>query len=110
MAVKSKGVYGLLRGSFLTDEASLKNWRVILFVVLLLLIMISSAHSVQEKAVKSAELKKEKKELRAEYIDTSTILMRMKLESSVRRKVKTMGLAPAVTPPKKIRVTHYKIK
>ena len=105
MAVKSKGVYDLLRGSFLTDESALKNWRIILFVVFLFLIMIFSAHSVQAKAVKVAKLKKEKKELRAEYIDTSTILMRMKLESSVRRNVKKMGLAPAKTPPKKIRVT-----
>ena len=77
-----------------------------MFVVLLLLIMIFSAHSVQAKAVKSARLKKEKEELRAEYIDTSTILMRMRLESSVRRNVKAMGLAPAKTPPKKIRVTQ----
>lgn len=105
MAVKSKGIYDLLRGSFLTDESSLKNWRVILFVVMLFLVMISSAHSIQEKAVKIARLKKEKKELRAEYIDTSTILMRMRLESSVRRKVNEMGLAPAKIPPQKIRVT-----
>ena len=106
MAVKSKGVYDLLRGSFLTDESSFKNWRVIMFVVLLLLVMIFSAHSVQAKAVKFAKLKREKKELRAEYIDTSTILMRMRLESSVRREVKRMGLTPAETPPQKIRVTR----
>lgn len=106
MAVKTKDVYGLLRGSFLTDDTSLKNWRIILFVVLLLLMMIWSAHSVQEKAVKVAELKKEKKELRAEHIDTSTILMRMRLESSVRSKVNKMGLAPAKTPPQKIKVTQ----
>jgi len=74
--------------------------------VMLLLMMIWSAHSVQAKAVKVAELKKEKKELRAEYIDTSTILMRMRLESSVRRKVNNMGLTPAVTPPQKIKVTQ----
>jgi len=106
MASKSKGVYDLLRGSFLTDESSLKNWRIILFVVVLLLLMIWSAHEVQAKAIKVAELKKEKKELRAEYIDTSTILMRMRLESSVRKKVVKMGLAPAKKPPQKIKVTH----
>lgn len=108
MAGKSKGVHDLLRGSFLTDDASLKNWRIILFVVLLLLVMIWSAHSVQAKAVKSARLKKEKKELRAESIDTSTILMRMRLESSVRKEVSEMGLAPAETPPQKIKVTQKK--
>jgi len=106
MAVKTKGVYDLLRGSFLTDDSSLKNWKIILFVVFLLLMMIWSAHSVQAKAVRVAQLKKEKKELRAEYIDTSTILMRMRLESSVRRKVNRMGLKPAKTPPQKIKVTQ----
>ena len=106
MATKSKGVYDLLRGSFLTGDNSLKNWRVILFVVALLLMMIWSSHAVQAKAVKVDKLKKQKKELRAEYIDTSTILMRTRLESSVRRKVNKMGLAPAKTPPKKIKVTH----
>jgi len=106
MAVKSKGVYDLLRGSFLTGDSSLKNWRIILFVVLLLLTMIWSAHSVQAKAVKVAQLKKQKKELRAEYIDTSTILMRMRLESSVRKKVNGVGLAPAKKPPQKIKVTQ----
>ena len=54
MAKKSRGVYDLLRGSFLTDDASLKNWRIILFVVSLFLMMIWSAHSVQAKAVKEA--------------------------------------------------------
>ena len=108
MALKTRGVYDLLRGSFLTDDSSVKNWRIILFVVLLLLMMIWSAHSVQAKAVKVARLKKEKKELRAEYIDTSTVLMRMRLESSVRKKVNKMGLAPAEKPPQKIKVTQKK--
>lgn len=106
MTVKSSGIYDLLRGSFLTDESSLKNWRIIIFVVGLLLIMIWSAHSADAKVVKIAELNKQKRELRAEYIDTSTILMRMKLESSVRKKVSERGLAPAKTPPQKIKVTQ----
>ncbi len=107
MRKKSKGIYGLLKGSFLTDESSVQNWRVIFFVVFLLLIMIWSSHSVQEKLVQLDRLKKLKKELRAEYIDTSTILMKMKLESTVRSEVENMGLAPSQTPPQKIKVTHH---
>ncbi|TYQ00408.1 hypothetical protein C7447_1011021 [Tenacibaculum adriaticum] len=105
MTTKTSGIYDLLRGSFLTDESSVKNWRIIMFVVGLLLIMIWSAHSADAKVVRIAELNKEKRELRAEYIDTSTILMRMKLESSVRKKANEIGLAPAKTPPQKIKVT-----
>lgn len=105
---KRNVVYDLLRGSFLTDESSFKNWRILIFVVLLLLIMIYSAHSADAKVVQIAELNKKKRELRAEDHDTSTQLMRMKLESSIRDKVKSKGLSPAKTPPLKIKVIYNK--
>ncbi len=101
---KIVGIYDILRGGFLTDDAALKNWRIIFFVVLLLLLMIWSAHTADEKVVEIARLNKKKRELRAEYIDVSTILMRMKLESTVRKKVVKKGLRPAEKPPQKIRV------
>ncbi len=104
MAESSGGIYDVLRGSFLTDESAIKNWKVIVFVVSLLLVMIWSAHSVDEKVVKIADLNKLKRELRAEYVDTSTILMRMKLESAIRKKVADTGLEPAKDPPQKIKV------
>jgi len=106
MSKIKKSVYGFLRGSFLTDEAAFKNWRIIIFVVGLLLIMISSAHKSDKKVIKIAELNKLKRELRAEYIDIGTILMRMKMESSIREKAISRGLKPSETPPKKIKVTY----
>lgn len=99
-----KGLYDVLRGSFLTDESSTKTWRIIVFVVVLLLVMIWSAHSADAKVIKIAALNKEKRRLRSEFVDTSTILMRMKLESSIREKVKNRGLAPAKMPPRKLKV------
>lgn len=105
MAKVKKGVYDFLRGSFLTDESAFKNWRIIIFVVLLMLIMIYSAHSSEKKVFQISELNKRKRELRAEYVDTGTILMRMKMESSIREKAKARGLKPSETPPKKIKVT-----
>ncbi|MFT7442769.1 MAG: hypothetical protein ACI9Q3_001146, partial [Maribacter sp.] len=84
MSKIKKGVYGFLRGSFLTDESAFKNWRIIIFVVGLLLIMISSAHNSDRKVIAISELNKLKRELRAEYVDTGTILIRMKMESSIR--------------------------
>ena len=105
MSKVKKNIYEVLRGGFLTNDGSLKNWKILFFVVALLLIMISVAHSADAKVVKIAKLNKEKRRLRAEYFDTSTILMRMKLESSIRVKVKNRGLKPAQKPPKKIKVT-----
>lgn len=104
MSKVKKSIYDVLRGSFLTNESAFKNWRMIIFVVALLLIMISNAHSADKKVLKISELNKLKRELRAEYIDTQTTLMRMKMESNIRQKAKRMGLQPAKTPPKRIKV------
>ena len=105
MSKVKKGVYDFLRGSFLTDESAFKIWRIIIFVVVLLLVMISSAHNADKKVIQISKLNKEKRELRAEYVDTGTILMRMKMESNIREKAKSRGLKPLQTPPKKIKVT-----
>ena len=105
MSKVKKGVNDFLRGSFLTDESAFKNWRIIIFVVGLLLIMITSAHRADKKVIQISELNKKKRELRAEYVDTGTILMRMKMESNIREKAKERGLQPLKSPPKKIKVT-----
>lgn len=105
MSKVRKGVYGFLRGSFLTDESAFKNWRIIIFVMFLMLIIIYSSHSAERKVFEISELNKKKRELRAEYVDTGTILMRLKMESSIREKAKERGLKPSAVPPKKIKVT-----
>ncbi len=101
MSKVKKNIYQILKGGFLIEEGSLKNWRMILFVVLLLL-MISSAHSADKKVIKIAELNKEQRELRARYVDTKTRLMRMKMESNIRENAKKLGLQSADVPPKRI--------
>ena len=101
MSKAKKGIYDFLRGSFLTDESAFKNWRIIIFIVALLLFMISSAHSADKKVIKIAELNKKKRELRAASLDTETILTRMEMESSIREQVKKRGLKPLENPPKK---------
>ncbi len=108
MSKVKKNIYDVLRGGFLTGESSFKNWRILIFVVALLLIMISSSHSADTKVMLISKLNKEKRELRAEDIDTNTRLMRMKLESNIRDKVKNKGLSPAKTPPSKIKITYKK--
>lgn len=106
MSKVKRNIYDILRGSFLTDESSFKNWGIILYVVILLLVMITSAHNADKKVIRISELNKQKRELRAEYVDTGTILMRMKMESSIREKAIERGLKPSETPPKKIKVTY----
>ncbi len=97
-----KSFYSVLKGEFLTGSTSLKNWGVIFFVLGLLLVMVWSSHSAYEKVLEISRLNKLKREIRAEYIDTNTTLTRLKLESSVRRKVEGIGLKPADEAPKKL--------
>ena len=108
MAKVKRNIYDILRGSFLTDASAFKNWRIIIFVVVLLLCMITSSHRADGKVIRIAELNKQKRKLRAEYVDTGTILMRMKMESNIREKVKSMGILPSKTSPKKIKITNKK--
>ena len=100
-----KGAYDFLRGSFLTDDSAFRNWRIIIFVVVLLLVMITSGHKADKKVILISKLNKKKRELRAEYVDTGTILMRMKMESNVKEKAKKRGLESLQSPPEKIKIT-----
>ena len=106
MSKVKKSVYDVLKGRFLTDESAFKNWRMIIFIVVLLLILISNAHNADKKVLKISELNKLKRELKAEHIDTQTTLMRMKMESNIRQRAKMTGLQPSKTPPKRIKVIN----
>lgn len=98
--------FHILRGRFLVDENSFKNWRFILFIVSLLLLMIWSAHSVESKVMKHALLSKEIKELRSKFLDTKAMAMKLKLESNIKKESKKLGLLPSEHPPQIIRVTN----
>jgi replicative DNA helicase len=98
-------IYDVLKGGFLVDEGAFKNWRIILFIVFLLLFMISSSHSADRKVMEISRMNNEMKKLKSLYIDSGTYLTRMKMESSVREKLKERGLGSPKTPPIKIKVT-----
>lgn len=98
-------IYDVLKGGFLVDKGAFKNWRIILFVVVLLLFMISSSHSADKKVIRISEMTNKMKKLKSLYVDSGTYLTRMKMESSVRQKLKDRGLASSTTPPIKIIVT-----
>lgn len=105
-----QNIFDILKGKFLTGENSLKNWGVTIYVVLLFLLVIASSHSVDKKVMDIARLNKQVKELRAEYIDTRTQAMQLKLESSIRSKVDVMGLKPIEQPPYLIKIIKKESK
>lgn len=97
-------VYSFFKGSFLVEDGAFRNWRFILFVVGLMLIMITSSHRSDKKVLEIAQLKKELKEKREEFVDTRSIVMKKKLESSIRKGVAHLDLVPSETPPQVIKV------
>lgn len=105
MSKFKKSIYDILRGNFLVSDDSFKNWRFILFIVGLMLMMIASSHSSDKKVMRIAKLNKEIKEMRSEFLDTRSISMKLKLESTIKNKVLTLELKPSQNPPQVIRVT-----
>jgi len=108
MSTIKSSIFNLLKGDFLVNKDSFKNWRFILFVVALLLLMIASAHNSDKKVMEIAKLTNEIKELRAEFLDKRSISMGMRLESTVRKKVIDLGIKPSEQPPQVIKVISKK--
>ncbi|MHA7942975.1 FtsL-like putative cell division protein [Formosa sp. 3Alg 14/1] len=100
-----EGVYSVLKGKFLVSDDSFKNWRVIVFVSFLAFSMIASSHRADKKVHDIARLSDEVKELRSAFVDGRSRLMRVKMESSIVKKMSEKGLVPSEIPPRKIRVT-----
>jgi len=101
-------IYNILKGAFLVSDDSFKNWRVILFVSALAIVMIASSHSVDKKVHDIARLKKDVKELRSAFVYGRSKLMRLKMESSIITRMNEKGLMNSKIPPKKIKVKTSK--
>jgi hypothetical protein len=99
-----KSIYSVLKGTFLVSDDSFKNWRFILFLSALAVVMIESSHRADRKVHEIAKLNEEVKELRSELIDGRKRLMYLKMESSVRKKLSEKGILPSDVPQKKIKV------
>jgi outer membrane murein-binding lipoprotein Lpp len=103
-----KSVLDVLRGKFLISEDSVKNWRFILFVSVLAVVMIAGSHNADKKVHEIARLNEEVKELRSEFVDVRSKIQQLKLESTIIKEVEGKGLFPSKNPPKKIYVAKVK--
>lgn len=102
------GFYNLIKGKFLVNDDSLQNWRLILFISVLALIMIGSSHSADKKVHKIAKLNSEVKERKSEYVDIRMQLMQSRMESRILATMESKGLQTSTTPPKKIKIISTK--
>ena len=97
-----KKIFNILKGTFLVSDDAFKNWRIIIFISVLAIVMIASSHSADKKVHDIAKLTNEVKEMTSAFVDGRSRLMRLKMESAVVVKMKTKGLKPSVIPPQKI--------
>jgi Tfp pilus assembly protein PilO len=98
------GIYNILKARFLVNEDATKNWRFILFLIVLAIIMIANTHRFEQKIFKIADLTNEVKELRSEFVDRRSELMKLKMESTVSKKMEARNIFPSQVPPQKIKV------
>jgi len=98
------GIYGILKARFLIEDDSIKNWRFIVFLIVLAIIMIANTQRFEQKIFKIAELSNQVKELRSEFVDRRSELMKLKMESTVSEKMAEKQIFPSTVPPTKIKV------
>lgn len=99
-----KGVYGILKARFLVNEDATKNWRFIVFLILLAILMIANTHHFEQKIFRITALTNEVKELRSKFVDERSELMKLKMESTVSTKMEARNIFPSSVPPIKIKV------
>lgn len=99
-----KGVFDILKARFLINDDAFKNWRFIVFVIGLAIVMIANTQSYEQKVFEIAKLSTEVKELRSEFVDRRSELMKLKMESTVSKKMIEKQIYPSTVPPIKIKV------
>ena len=87
---------------FLAGKDSLKNWRMLLFVSVLLMVTIYSSHSADQKIFLLTKLNKEVNTLNSVSVSTKLDLMNVKMESKVTTRLRDNGLSTSKNPPIKI--------
>jgi hypothetical protein len=87
---------------FLTGKDTKKNWRMLIFLSLLIMLSIFSSHSADQKIFLISELNKEVNYLNNISVSTKINLMDSKMESNVTKKLTSTGLIRSEKPPIKI--------
>jgi hypothetical protein len=103
---KKNGIYSILKARYLINEEAnaAKNWRFIVFLILLAIIMIANTQRYEQKVFKIIALTSEVKELRSEFVDRRSELMKLKMESTVSAQMEAKEIYPSSVPPVKIKV------
>ena len=77
-------------------------------MIVLAIVMIANTQRYEQKVFKIIALTNDVKELRSEFVDRRSELMKLKMESTVSQKMEIKGIFPSSVPPQKIKVVKEK--
>jgi len=97
-----KNFLSFINIDFLSGKDSRKNWKMLMFISVLIMITIYSSHSADQKVFKISELSKEVNNLNNVSVSTKIDLMNVKMESKVTSKLNSQDLYPSNNQPVKI--------
>lgn len=96
---KKKSIYSVLRGDFISNQNSQKNFPFILLIVILLLLNIRISFHAENLTLEIISLEQEIYDLRLTYITTKSDLMHLHKRSEIEVLVKDIGLNTSMKPP-----------
>ena len=97
-----KNFLSFINIDFLSGKDSRKNWKMLMFISVLIMITIYSSHSADQKVFKISELSKEVNSLNNVSVSTKIDLMNVKMESKVTSKLNSQGFITSNNQPVKI--------
>lgn len=106
----SRGLLGVLNGSFLTRENVLRNMSFILFCAGLMIAYIAYGYQTERVVRDLNSTGAELKELRSEYITVRSRLEKTEQQSQVAAGIGELGLRESRVPPVKLEVHEKDLK
>ena len=103
-----KKILNILLGKFLIDQINSNNLKLILFIFLMAFTLIFLSHSVDTKIYKINNLSNDVSAVESNFIDQRKILMNIRMESSIRKKLINKNIEPSLKSPLKILVSNEK--
>ena len=98
-------VRSLFSGNLLLNDMIMKQWKYLLFLVILALLYIRFHYAMSDTVWQVRRMEREVDNLQAEYATKSSELMRMSMQSEVERMLRERGIttvAAPKAPPKRI--------
>ena len=103
-----KKILNILLGKFLIDQINSNNLKLILFVFSMAFTLIFLSHSVDSKIYKINTISNDVSTVKQNFIDKRKILINIRMEYNIRKKLIDKNIEPSLKSPLKILVSNEK--